>query len=81
VDLAPKGQRTITLGGSAEAWQRGKGIGFLTQYLIIWAGRVKTETAPALRSELERNKVAGVESSIDEVIAAKFRHRWPKSEL
>jgi hypothetical protein len=36
---------------------------------------VETETAPALRSELERNKVASVETSIDEVIAAKFRHR------
>jgi hypothetical protein len=27
-----------------------------------------------LRSELERNKVAGVEICIDEVIAAKFRY-------
>jgi hypothetical protein len=42
---------------------------------------VETETTTALRSELERNKVASVETSIDEVIAAKFRHRWLIPEL
>ena len=72
MDLAPKGQRAITLGGGAEAWEQRKGIGFLTQYLIMWAGRMETETAPALRSELERIKIASVEPSNDEVIAAKF---------
>jgi hypothetical protein len=69
VDLAPKGQRRITL--CAEARQRRKGIGFLTQYLTIWAGRVETETSTVPRSELERNKVANVETSNVEVIAAK----------
>ena len=33
--------------------------------------------AAALRAELERNKVFSVETSIDEVVAAKFRHARP----
>jgi hypothetical protein len=32
------------------------------------------ERATALRAELERNKVAGVETSIDDAVAAKYRY-------
>jgi hypothetical protein len=32
------------------------------------------ERAAALRAELERNKVASVETSIDDAVAAKFRY-------
>jgi len=35
------------------------------------------ERAAALRAELERNKVASVETSIDVAIAAKFRYVRP----
>jgi hypothetical protein len=35
------------------------------------------ERASALRTELDRNKVVGVETSIDATIAAKFRYARP----
>jgi hypothetical protein len=38
---------------------------------------ISAELAAALRNEVERNKVASVETSVDEEIAAKFRHTKP----
>jgi hypothetical protein len=35
------------------------------------------ERAAALRAELERNKVASVETSMDDAVAAKFRYARP----
>ena len=35
------------------------------------------ELAAALRNEVNRNKVASVETSVDEEVAAKFRHAIP----
>jgi hypothetical protein len=38
---------------------------------------LSAELAAALRNEVERNKVASVETSVDEEVAAKFRHTKP----
>ena len=38
------------------------------------------ERAAALRIELERNKVASAETSIDDTVAVKFRSAKPKPE-
>ena len=38
---------------------------------------ISAELAAALRNEVERNKVASVETSVDEEVAAKFRYSRP----
>jgi hypothetical protein len=38
---------------------------------------LSVERAAGLRDEVSRNKVAGVDVSVDEEVAAKFRHTFP----
>jgi hypothetical protein len=45
--------------------------------IVFMTCGLTTERAAALRVELERNKVASVETTIDEVVAAKFRYTKP----
>jgi hypothetical protein len=46
------------------------------EFLFMTCG-LSAERAAALRAEVARNKVASVDISVDEVIAARFRHAFP----
>jgi hypothetical protein len=46
------------------------------EFLFLNCG-LSVESAAALRAEVSRNKVASVETSVDEDVAARFRYEFP----
>jgi hypothetical protein len=76
-DLHPNGTVRMvfiaSVGGGNEAPITAKNLDTAEIDFVRTCG-LMPERASVLRSELQRNKVASVETSIDEVIAAKFRY-------
>jgi hypothetical protein len=79
VDLFPDGTVRLVfladIGGGNESPVTAKDLD-AAEVLFMTCG-VSAELAAALRNEVERNKVASVETSLDEEIAAKFRYTKP----
>jgi hypothetical protein len=79
VDLFPDGTvrlvflPTVPLGNACPV--RSKDLD-AAEALFVECG-LSAELAAALRNELERHKVASVETSVDEEVAAKFRYTKP----
>jgi hypothetical protein len=48
--------------------------------IVFMTCALTQERAAALRTELERNKVVSVETSVDDAVAAKFRYARAQSE-
>ena len=48
--------------------------------IVFMTCSLTRERAAALRTELERNKVVSVETSVDDAVAAKFRYAREQSE-
>ena len=75
-DLHPNGTVRIvfiaSVGGENEAPLTAKNLDTAKIDFVKTCG-LTPERAAALRSELERNKVASVETSIDDAVAARFR--------
>jgi hypothetical protein len=79
VDLHPNGTVRLVfladIGGGNESPVTAKDLD-AAEVLFMTCG-ISAELAAALRNEVERNKVASVETSLDEEIAAKFRYTKP----
>jgi hypothetical protein len=79
VDLFPDGTVRLVfitgIGGGNEAPVIAKDLD-AAEVLFITCG-LTPERAAALRDEVQRNKVASVDTSVDEEIAAKFRCKRP----
>ena len=76
-DLHPNGTVRMvfiaSVGGGNECPITAKNLDTAESDFVKTCG-LTPERAAALRSELERNKVASAETNIDEAIAAKFRY-------
>ena len=79
VDMFPDGTVRLVfladIGGGNESPVTAKYLD-AAEDLFMTCG-ISAELAAALRNEVERNKVASVETSVDEEIAANFRYTRP----
>ena len=79
VDMFPDGTVRLVfladIGGGNESPVTAKDLD-AAEVLFMTCG-LSPELAAALRNEVERNKVASVDTSVDEEIAAKFRYTRP----
>jgi hypothetical protein len=77
-DLHPNGTVRIAFianGGGKETPFTAKNLD--AAEIVFMTSALTQERAAALRAELERNKACSVETSIDDVVAEKFRRARP----